>query len=296
EADCLYANSLTAMIVCSLAGRWTRQPVIWHVHDILTREHFSAINLRVCRIAARLGVTRAIANSHATADAFRQRISQRIPVDVIYNGIDERRFVDLPPANLKRERCVIGVFGRLAPWKGQHVLLKALTHLPDTELMIVGDALFGETDYVERLHKYVDEHDLTDRVRFMGFRDDIPELLAQCDIVAHTSTAPEPFGRVVVEAMLAGRPIVATRAGGVPELVEHGRTGILVSAGDADALAAALSDLIKDTNKRYALAEAGQRNALKRFTLRQILQQWNSVIANLTVPNEKVNQAQVRPT
>ena len=79
-------------------------------------------------------------------------------------------------------------------------------------LLLVGDALFGEYEYLEQLHHQVKRLGLGDRVHFLGFRSDIPQLMSLCDLIAHTSTAPEPFGRVIVEGMLCGKPVVAAAA------------------------------------------------------------------------------------
>ena len=101
------------------------------------------------------------------------------------------------------DRFVIGHFSRLSPWKGQHILLEALVHCPaDVVAILVGDALFGEQDYVQTLKAQVESLGLQNRVHFLGFRSDIVPLMHACDVVAHTSTAPEPFGRVIAEAML----------------------------------------------------------------------------------------------
>jgi hypothetical protein len=88
----------------------------------------------------------------------------------------------------------------------------------------------------------------------LGARDDVPRLLAACDVVVHASVLAEPFGRVLVEAMLAGRPVVATRAGGVPEVVTDGETGVLVPPGDARALTEALDALRRDPARIAQLA------------------------------------------
>jgi glycosyltransferase involved in cell wall biosynthesis len=166
---------------------------------------------------------------------------------------------------------VLGVFGRLAPWKGQHVLLDALAELadvPNLQALVVGDALFGEADYAKSLRRKAEALGLGGRVRFLGFRDDVPALMRLADIVVHTSVAPEPFGRVVVEGMLAGRPVVATRGGGVVEIVEDGVTGLLTEPGDARSLAAAVRGLLGDAARRQSIATRGQRFALQHFGVR----------------------------
>jgi glycosyltransferase involved in cell wall biosynthesis len=100
----------------------------------------------------------------------------------------------------------------------------------------------------------------------LGARDDVPRLLAACDVVVHASVLAEPFGRVLVEAMLAGRPVVATDAGGVPEVVTDGETGVLVPPGDAYALGDALTSLRHDASRAAALARSGSAHARLHFS------------------------------
>ena len=106
---------------------------------------------------------------------------------------------------------------------------------------------------------------MKERVRFLGFREDIPALLHAVDFVAHTSVAPEPFGRVIVEGMLAGKPVVATRAGGACEIIEDGATGCLVAPGDGAALAAVLRMLMEQPGEASRLAKAGRIFAMQKF-------------------------------
>jgi glycosyltransferase involved in cell wall biosynthesis len=130
-----------------------------------------------------------------------------------------RRALGLP-----EEAFVVGLFGRLAPWTGQEVLLEAIAALMgDVHALIVGKAWFQEDGYAAGLHRRVAELRLAGRVHLLGHRNDIPALRACCDVIAHTSTAPDPFGRVIVEGMLSGRPVLATLAGGAVEVVRDGR-------------------------------------------------------------------------
>ena len=128
---------------------------------------------------------------------------------------------------------LIGIFGRLTRWKGQHIALEALRSLPGVHLVIVGEALFTEDDraYREELQRTAEEPGLQGRVHFLGFRSDVTALLQAMDVVVHCSVAAEPFGRVIVESMLAGTPVVATRGGGVDEIITDGQDGFLVPPG-----------------------------------------------------------------
>jgi glycosyltransferase involved in cell wall biosynthesis len=172
------------------------------------------------------------------------------------------------------------LFGRITPWKGQHVFIKALVELPDVRGLIVGDALFTREDrsYAQELRDLVAHLRIADRIHFTGFCPDILPLLLSVDVVAHCSTSPEPFGRVIVEAMLAGRPVIATRAGGAMEIVSDNQTGLLVEPGDSHALAAAIQRLLENREFAAEMGRAAKRDAEQRFRLDRILQEWNECI------------------
>src|SRR5690606_2102283 len=157
-------------------------------------------------------------------------------VVVIPNGFDpapyEAAFADRPrlreslrsELGFQGEDKLVALVGRQAEWKGQHIAIEALRELPDVHLLLVGDALFGEVEYRARLQRMTKELGLEDRVHHLGFRDDIPSLMQAVDAVVHTSTVPEPFGRVIVEAMLSRVPVVASEGGGAAEIVSDGDT------------------------------------------------------------------------
>lgn len=280
SADVFYANSQKAMIVAGIAGALARKPVIWHLRDLMNAEHFSVLNRRVATRMANSFASRVIANSEATRLALVGNGGRAEKIVVVHNGIAAGRFgtaSDRDAAGLRdglglASVPVVGVFGRLARWKGQHVLLEALAGLPGVHGVIVGDALFeGDKAYARHLRDLAERMGLTRRVHFLGQRDDVPHVLRMCDVVAHTSVAPEPFGRVIVESMLAGRPVVATRAGGALEIIEDRRTGLLTSPGDAPALAGAIRQLLQDPVQARALAERGQAAARERFSLEAML-------------------------
>ncbi len=278
--DILYANSQKALIVGALVGKLARKPVIWHLRDILSTEHFSQKHRWLVATLANQTVARVIANSKATAAAFVQSGGKAHLVRVVYNGIDPTPFELVTSAEVDtlREKLgligvsIVGVFSRLAPWKGQHVLLDALPHLPTVHALLVGEALFGERVYAESLRERARSLGVADRVHFLGFRRDVPKLMRLSDVVVHTSIAPEPFGRMIVEGMMANKPVVASRAGGATEIIEDEANGALVPPGDPVALAQVLADLLADPLGRRTLAKAGFEMALERFSLHSMLE------------------------
>ncbi len=271
--DLLYANTQKAFVVASLAGKLAAKPVLFHLRDILSPEHFSRSNRRLVTALANRLAARVVANSRASAEAFRQA-GGRKQVEVVYDGIDEQALaLPRPGDGSLREQMglsglpLVGVFSRLAPWKGQHVLLEALAQLPGVHAWCVGEALFGEEDYASSLRARTEQPDLEGRVHFLDFRSDAAALMAQVDAVLHTSTVAEPFGRVIVEGMMAARPVIATAGGGALEILEDGRSGLLVPMGDPGALSSAIRSLYRDPAWAGELASAGQRRAKEHFSL-----------------------------
>ncbi len=275
EHDFIHANSQKAFVVGCLAGTLARRPVIWDLNDLLTADHFSRTNIWLDVVLANYCSARVIANSRASAEALVARGGRRDTVRVVYPGIQSAPFDAVTAADLDglhqelgiNGAPAIGLFGRLAEWKGQHVAIAAVAAIPDVHLLLVGDALFGEQAYATRLRRQVAALGLKDRVHFLGFRPDIPRLMQFSRIVLHTSIAPEPFGRVIVEGMLASRPVVATRAGGVEEILEDGVTGLMVEPGDPQALEQALRGLLDDPGRAARIAMAGRVDAEARFTV-----------------------------
>ena len=274
--DLIHANSQKAFVVAAAAGLLARRPVVWHLRDILTTAHFSATNIRAAVMLANARAAAVIANSAATAAAFVDAGGNAALVHVVHNGLDAVRFDDVSDAAASAARlalhasnaCVLAVCARLAPWKGQHVVIAALERLPDAHAWIIGAALFGEDAYAAGLRSQAESLGVSDRVRFLGEREDVPTLLRASDMVVHAAVDAEPFGRVVVEGMLARRPVIATDAGGVREIIRNGATGWLVPPGDPVRLAATVDQVrALTTTARVAVTDAAYADAVARFAV-----------------------------
>ena len=289
--DLIYANTQKALVVGAIASFLARRPLVYHLHDILSLEHFSKTNLRVAVNLINRCATLVIANSQASKTAFLQAGGKPNLVQVIYNGFAAKNYEidELAVRNLKENlelagKFVVGHFSRLSPWKGQHILIDALCQCPqDVVVILVGDALFGEQEYVKDLHEKVIALGLENRVKFLGFRADIPQLMAVCDLVAHTSIAPEPFGRVIIEAMLCGKPVVAAQAGGAIELVQDGINGFLVTPGKPQELARVINNCRQESVKTANIANNAKISATQRFDVKIINQQIQELLKSIVL-------------
>jgi glycosyltransferase involved in cell wall biosynthesis len=283
--DVVYANSQKAFVLAAIASLFVRRPLIWHLHDIISPEHFGAMQRRMQVMLANACATKVIVPSQAAAAAFIEAGGRRGLVEIVPNGLalppeprtaaELRQSLGLPAGPL------VGVFSRLAAWKGQHILMEALTGLPDVGCIVVGDALFGEQAYAAELKQMVLERGLAGRVHFLGHRGDVPKLMKAVDAMVHPSIDPEPFGRTLVEAMLAGVPVIATNAGAAPDILEGGKAGALVPPNDAPALAGAIAGVLaKPETLAGQLAYASQR-ARAQYSVTQMLDAIGLVIRKL---------------
>jgi len=165
--------------------------------------------------------------------------------------------------------------GRLSPIKGQLEFLKAIhilkQKIPALEVLIAGAEGKGKTKYTASLERALQQYGLTSCVRMLGTRRDIPELLAGSDLLVLSTLVPEAFGRVVIEAGAVGRTVLATRVGGVLDVIDDGENGKLVPPGDIPAMAQAMEELLTDRKKSKRMALALQEKVETRFRLDQML-------------------------
>lgn len=267
RVDLVHTNSLKAHILGGVAGRLARIPVLWHLHDRIERDYLPAPAVLGVRALARVLPTAIVANSLASLETLRLPASRQ--AGVVYCGVRHEllRHAAVGPRAARRR---VGIVGRVSPWKGQHVFLQAAARVlkthPDVAFLVVGAALFGEEAYERQLHELARELCLEEAVTFAGFQPNIGEVMESLDVLVHASTTPEPFGQVIIEAMALGKPVVATRAGGVAEIVVHGETGILVAPASVDELASAVCRLLDDPVSAQQMGAAGRRRVEETFT------------------------------
>lgn len=203
-------------------------------------------------------------------------------IEIVFNGIDIKKFgqktdvaitrkeLEIPPTDL-----VCGIIARLGTEKDHVTLIKAMAKVirkcPNVSLLIIGDGP-KRMELEELTHKL----GLVDKVIFTGNRRDIPQLLNVLDIVV-LSTFYEGTSITLLEAMAAAKPVVASRVGGNPAVVEDGITGFLVPPADSEALAACLLGLLGDKNLRQKMGNSGWQLVNKRFNLRQMTENYEKL-------------------
>jgi glycosyltransferase involved in cell wall biosynthesis len=257
-ADVLHTHAHFSLNVLGrIAGRLARARVVAHMHieNAFRAGRGQRAQVLLDNATARL-CSAIVAVSEATRASLVRQGYPAERVVTIHNGIEPAAPVE--PVRLADGSIVLEV-ARLADVKGQRMLIRALERV-DATAVLVGRDLEQDGRYEAELRK------LGGRVVFAGYRDDVPALLAGCDVFCLPSTM-EGLPLVVLEAMAQGKPVVATAVGGTPEAVVHGETGLLVPAGDADALADALDALLRDPERARRMGEAGRTRVEREFSL-----------------------------
>jgi glycosyltransferase involved in cell wall biosynthesis len=272
KPDVLHTHDLPPHLLGSPAAWLARVPVVIHTRHFRTGK-LTFRHALAARAASALS-TAVVAVSEDSAGLLGSEGVATSKLLVIHNGADVQAFAPGDRWTRPPGRRVISV-GRLSPVKDYPTLLQAARRvvacLPDFRLDIVGDGPSRAS-----LGALRTELGLESCVRFLGERHDVAELLASADAFALASTS-EGLSISLLEALAAGLPIVATRVGGNPEIVEDGVTGVLVSPGDVDAVATALVSLLSDAGRLTSMARAARLRAEQHFDLRRVVARYEAL-------------------
>lgn len=276
----VHTNS--ASLPCSgLAARLTGRPSLYHVREEVVRP---VIFRRLIAQMVNLLADKIVCISNAVASMFLDSGVPSEKVMTIYNCVDLEEFD--PRINgdsfraelgISPDAPLVGMVGRISPRKGHRYFLHAARLvsevMPQARFVIVGDIesrIKKYTNLLAELKCLVVELEIADKVIFTGARQDIPRVMAALDMLVLAScseVAPEPFGRVLIEAMAMERPVVATWDGGVPEIVVDGTTGFLVPPRQPKPMARAILRLLKNRDMAREMGRAGRKRAEEMFTL-----------------------------
>jgi glycosyltransferase involved in cell wall biosynthesis len=268
--DLVVTNTERAMYAGTIAALVSRRPLIWWVRDF----EYNRLFFRLLSFVPQ----KIICVSKVIREFYGGEGNSKFEVVYVASDFDEKLqgVAESEVAAIKEELgigdddFVVGFVGRLVEWKGSQVLLKAAGILRiencKLKIVIVGTGEGQEGNIEPQLHQMIKEYDLQNQVALTGQRDDVPVLMNIFDVFCHSSIKPEPFATVVVEAMLAGVPVVGTRIGGTPEVIRDGENGFLVPADDPKALAEVLKRLCKDESLRRRIGAKAKETALAGYT------------------------------
>lgn len=274
--EIIHAHVARDYLLAVLASKRSNAPLVLTRH--LERPLKSLHRWTLSRVARVIAVSEAVERALLEQKIFPAEKIRRIP-----NGVDvtrfERRAQSFNAESFRRRqgikgRHLVGITGELREHKGQEDFIRAAQtvarELADVEFVIAGEDTSPRQEYRMHLEQLAGELGLQSRVHFTGWLTDVAELLPALDVFVSSSRV-EPFGLVMVEAMAAGVPVVATATGGAREIVEDGVTGKLVPVGDADALAVGVIALLKDEPKRLGMGEQARVRAQERFSLERMV-------------------------
>jgi glycosyltransferase involved in cell wall biosynthesis len=321
QPDLVHTNSLKAGVYGGLAANAAGIPVVWHLRDRIAPDYLPRPAVRLVRqlvwrmadgVVANSAATLATLDTHDTsrtlaAGAHDRRWGRRATptpdsakpsghprrLATAAAGACDRDRVNrvIPdsvepspyPRKLDSSATTFGVVGRIAPWKGQDLFVRAFAAAFPTSkerAVIVGAPLFGEEAYERDLRELIARLGLAERIELRGFRQDVWSELARIDVLVHASVIPEPFGQVVLEGMAAGLPVIAPDEGGPAEVIADGETGRLFAARSVDGLAAAMRALSIDPQARERLGSAA-RHSIAAYHPTRVGEQLEEVYAQV---------------
>jgi glycosyltransferase involved in cell wall biosynthesis len=287
-------NALGTNMFSILAAKLANVPCVCHVRCFATIGRFQKICLSY---ASRIITISDIVKEELEKEKLVRDNGRLDKIITIYDGLVQNELdFDYKKCRLLRQEyniseCTkaVGMVGMLTEWKGFHVFLEAAKEVlevyHDVVFFVVGDSINeSDTSYKKFLLSKVEELGITKKVIFTGLRLDVKDVNASLDIFVHASLPPEPFGRVVIEAMAAAKPVVATDAGGPAEIIQHGQTGLLYKSGDSQELSQHILLLLRDTDMCERIGINAKNHVAENFNIE------STVRETMDIYNEIINQ------
>ncbi|HOX54459.1 MAG: glycosyltransferase [Candidatus Omnitrophica bacterium] len=270
KINLIHINALRPMFYTGLAAKIAGVPVIWHARDLKANRWIDRILSNLAR--------HIIAISKIVAGRFPWYENNPDRLSIIYNGIDTGKLSPRPrdsrvlhEFHIEEDEAVVGTIGHLEPRKGQDIFLQAASNVllkfPNSKFVLVGKDMKNGEKYKSDLEYLITWLKIEDKVVFAGVRKDIAEVISIMDLFI-CPFKDEAFGRVVIEAMAMAKPVIGYRSGALPELIEDGKSGILVDPDRADCLADAIIELLGDRDKAMKFGEAGRKIVQDKFDVK----------------------------
>jgi glycosyltransferase involved in cell wall biosynthesis len=279
----VYVNSANVIVGPALQQK-NQTELVWHLHEIV--EQPSVLKNLLAALIKR--ADKVIAVSKATQQFW--QIATNKKVELLYNGMDLFKYANLSCEkinilpNASPNETWVGMIGRVQAWKGQHYFLKIIEAYlkqnpsdTSTRFIIAGDAYPGYENLAIELSVAIERIGLHKRVTYLGYRSDIPQLLASLDLLVLPSTSPDPLPTVVLEAMAASKPVLATAQGGALEMVVDQETGRFIPITEAKKAATILAELLNDKERLKEMGTAGRRRVEKEFSAAAFANNWSTL-------------------
>ncbi|GAB2617672.1 glycosyltransferase family 4 protein [Belliella aquatica] len=286
KIDLIYSNT-SAVLVGGWVAKQNHIPHITHLHEIIQSPNW--LRMFLGKIINK-NSNKVIVVSQAVKDNWiDQIVSEKITL--LYNGIDFQYYQQVRDDILDElpevipGTIVIGMIARVNHWKGQNyfieiaqLLSRNFDHL---HFVIVGDAFPGTEHFIDELNETISKSGIKEKISYLGYRKDIPEILNTLDIFVLPSILPDPLPTTVLEAMASGKPVIATDHGGAREMVINGETGYLIPHDNANRAANIMQDLIEKKEKRIKMGIAGQKRIKEYFSIEAYLKSFSEEVTSL---------------
>ena len=291
KPDVLISCTNKDHFVAGKACQLVKLPHVWWVNDAVTKDFFSWPTRMAFRTLARRDAARLIAVSDYCRQALIDLGLEAEKVVTIHNGVPPLK-INVNRSGTLREfysipltEPLFGTAGRFTPWKGQELFLQVAQRWiaagKPGHFVLIGRAFNEEQWFEQKLKQFVADNQLGERVHFLAYQSNLPAVLMEFDAFLHTSTRPEPFGRVLLESMQAGVPVIAARAGGVPEIIQHGENGLLAQPGNVGDYFEQLARLMDTEADRQKLAFNARSLVAERFSVNRVSQQFTKLLQEL---------------
>lgn len=291
--DIVHTHTAKAGFIGRIAAKLAGTPFVIHTphgHDFYG--YFGSVGSRFVvileRIAALFADKIAVLTETEKRDMLKYHVCDSGKIEVVKSGINfsafEKKDVDIikkkDEFNIEPGDIVVGAISRLESIKGLEYFIDSvkmvLDVVPKAKFLIVGEGSLRSS-----LEDRANRMGIGDRVIFTGWREDVPEIMMILDVVVLASLN-EAVGRVLIEAGLTGKPVVATAVGGVPDIVRNGKTGILVSPMDSEGIGRAIIELLKDENKRQTMGRAAREWVKSNFDQKNMIDSIDSIYKEYT--------------
>ncbi|EJO08408.1 glycosyltransferase family 4 protein [Oenococcus oeni] len=286
HVDLIHVNTLAVLEGITLKKR-IKKPLIWHVHEILLSPKF------MWKLTAYLSAKYAdkiVVVSNATGEHLKRAgYSKKNQIVTIYNGINVNKRLDnsdfRQEFNIPKDAFVFGHIGRINAWKGQEDFLKASLKLmpdyPKMHIIFSGNAFKGEEWREDRLKGEITNSGFANRIHYLGYQKNISKVFSTINVFVTSSTRPDPFPMVTLEAMANCKPIISYNHGGPSELIVDGETGYLVNANEISSLSLAFKKMLDDKNIVVKFGKKGKQRVILHFSEKIFINRFSLFYENI---------------